>query len=146
MANGFSLEPYNLVFLPGGHDKGVRQVIDSSTVHDLLGAYFPRTKKPSDKSIAAICHGVLVLAETNLSDGKSALHDLLTTTLPATFERTAYWGTWAFLGDYYKTYGAGSDDCETMVFPSCLITSSRYHTYKNQGQKATGRSRDTIQV
>jgi len=115
MANGFSLEPYSLIFLPGGHDKGVRQVIDSSTVHDLLGAYFPQTKKPSSKSVAAICHGVLVLAETTLSNRKSALHDVLTTTLPATFERTAYWGTWAFLGDYYKTYGVGSDDCETMV-------------------------------
>jgi len=115
MANGFSLDPYNLIFLPGGHDKGVRQVIDSAIVHELLSTYFPQTKKPSNKSVAAICHGVLVLALTNLSNGKSALHDVSTTTLPATFERTAYWGTWIFLGDYYKTYGAGSDDCETMV-------------------------------
>jgi len=115
MASGFSLESYNLIFLPGGHEKGVRQVIDSRVVHKLLGAYFPTTKKPSNKSVAAICHGVLVLAETILSTGESALHDVSTTTLPATFERTAYWGTRLFLGDYYKTYGACSDDCETMV-------------------------------
>ncbi|TVY17345.1 Uncharacterized protein LARI1_G003465 [Lachnellula arida] len=66
----FSLQSYNLVFLPGGHEKGVRQLIDSPCV---------------------------------------------TTALPARFEQVAFWGTRAFLGDYYKTYGAGSENVEESV-------------------------------
>jgi len=114
-AAGFSFEPYNLLFLPGGHEKGVRQVIDSPIVQKLVAEYFPSTIKPSDKAVAAICHGVLAVSESTLENGKSALHDVSTTTLPAAFEATAYWGTKAFLGDYYKTYGAGSENVETSV-------------------------------
>jgi hypothetical protein len=36
---------YHLVFLPGGHDKGVRQVIDSPVVASALSSYFPLTNK-----------------------------------------------------------------------------------------------------
>src|SRR5882757_8368333 len=43
----FSLENYDLVFLPGGHEKGVRQIIDSPRIRELLSTYFPTTKKPS---------------------------------------------------------------------------------------------------
>lgn len=37
----FTLADYDLVFLPGSHDKGVRQIIDSERVHNLLADYFP---------------------------------------------------------------------------------------------------------
>jgi len=115
----FSLEPYNLVFLPGGHEKGVRQLIDSPIMAKHLGSYFPQIKKPSKKTVAAVCHGVLVLAMAKFLDGedkgKSVIHDCVTTTLPARFEQTAFWGTRLFLGDYYKTYGAGSEDVEVSV-------------------------------
>lgn len=111
----FSLENYDLLFFPGGHEKGVRQVIDSPVLHKLLAEYFPQTRKPSRKSVAAICHGVLALSESCYADGKSLLHDVTTTTLPASFEGVAYWGTRLFLGDYYKTYGAGSETVETSV-------------------------------
>lgn len=119
----FSFEPYNLLFFPGGHDKGVRQVIDSPIIHQHIASYFPTTVKPSSKAIAAICHGVLVVSETTLENGKSALHNVNTTTLPVAFERTAYWGTMAFLGDYYKTYGAGSENvAESASQPKlCLL-------------------------
>ena len=93
----------------------MRQVIDSSTVRKHVASYFPKTLKPSDKAVAAICHGVLVVSESTQEDGKSVLHNVETTTLLAAFEKTAYWGTRAFLGDYYKTYGAGSEDVETIV-------------------------------
>ncbi|TVY40351.1 Uncharacterized protein LCER1_G009277, partial [Lachnellula cervina] len=43
----FSLQSYNLIFLPGGHEKGVRQLIDSPAMHAHLAAYFPATRKPS---------------------------------------------------------------------------------------------------
>jgi putative intracellular protease/amidase len=111
----FILNAYNLVFLPGGHEKGVRQLIDSPIIHKHLASYFPATVKPSKKTIAAVCHGVMVLSETPLPDGKSVIHECVTTALPARFEQVAYWGTRAFLGDYYKTYGPGSDDVEESV-------------------------------
>jgi putative intracellular protease/amidase len=115
MSSDFSLGGYNLVFLPGGHDKGVRQLIDSSVMQKHVSSYFPSTIKPSSKTVAAVCHGVMVLSETKGSDGKSVIHECVTTALPACFEEVAFWGTRAFLGDYYKTYGAGSDDVEKSV-------------------------------
>lgn len=111
----FTLEPYNLIFLPGGHEKGVRQLIDSPIMHKHIASYFPATKKPSKKYVAAVCHGVMVLSETEGADGKSVLHECTTTALPARFEQVAFWGTRLFLGDYYKTYGVGSDDVEASV-------------------------------
>ncbi|KAF7561097.1 hypothetical protein G7046_g3054 [Stylonectria norvegica] len=117
---GFSLDPYAFVFLPGGHDKAVRQVLDSTTVQALLASYFPKTqRKDRVKGVGAICHGVLALANAKGSDGQSILRDCTTTTLPGRFEQVAYWGTRLFLGDYYKTYGAGSEDVEDAV-KKCL--------------------------
>jgi putative intracellular protease/amidase len=117
-APNFTLDAFDLVLLPGGHDKGVRQVIDSPTVHKLILDFFPQTRKPGKKAMAAICHGVMVLSESKNSMGESAIRECTTTTLPAGFERSIYWGTWAFLGDYYKTYGAGSDNTEDFVSSS----------------------------
>jgi len=111
----FTFDSYNLIFLPGGHEKSVRQLIDSPIIHKHLASYFPTTLKPSKRVVAAVCHGVMVLSETTGSNGKSIIHECVTTALPARFEQVAYWGTRAFLGDYYKTYGAGSDDVEISV-------------------------------
>jgi len=111
----FSLANFDLVFLPGGHEKGVRQIIDSPAVHQHLASYFPKTQKPSQKSLAAICHGVQVLATASLPDGKSVMHDAKTTALPAIMEQGIYHATKLFLGDYYKTYGAGTDSVEEIV-------------------------------
>ena len=183
----FSLEQYNLLFFPGGHDKGVRQVIDSPIVHRHIAAYFPQTLRANPangaidsdakatangsiksserfptaaKAVAAVCHGVMVLSEScydaspsslpspssptsppppvsppsspvnqppngnnsneytnDLLDkaGKSILWDVETTALPAFFEKVAFHGTRLFLGDYYKTYGAGSESVEQAV-------------------------------
>ena len=112
---GFTLEPYDLVFLPGGHEKGVVQVINSPITHRLMVDYFPKTRKPSRKNVAAICHGVMVLSESSLPNGKSVIHDATTTALPGLMEQSIFWITRAFLGDYYKTYGAGSDSVQTSV-------------------------------
>lgn len=111
----FTFDPYNLVFLPGGHDKGVRQLLDSPIIHKHLAEYFPKTLKPSTKTVAAICHGVMVLSETKNKEGKSVIHECVTTALPGRFEQLAFWGTRLFMGDYYKTYGPGSDDVEDFV-------------------------------
>jgi putative intracellular protease/amidase len=111
----FTLDGYDLVFLPGGHEKSVRQLIDSARVHDLLNDYFPKILKPSTKSVAAICHGVQVLAETKDKDGKSIICDVKTTALPHVMEEGIFNATRLFLGDYYKTYGAGTPSVQTIV-------------------------------
>lgn len=123
----FSLSSYNLIFLPGGHEKGVRQLIDSPIMAQHLASYFPQTVKPSKKNVAAVCHGVMSLAAAKLSEGenngKSILHECDTTALPGTFEGVAFWGTRLFLGDYYKTYGVGSDSVEIAVSAAVVLIS-----------------------
>ncbi|KAF2103994.1 class I glutamine amidotransferase-like protein [Rhizodiscina lignyota] len=114
-AEDFTLDDYDLVFLPGGHEKGVRQIIDSAKVHKLLESYFPKTKKPSNKSVAAICHGVQVLATASREDGKSVIHEAETTALLHNMEQGIFHATRLFLGDYYKTYGAGSPSVQKTV-------------------------------
>lgn len=116
-APGFSLDDFNLVLFPGGHEKGVRQLIDSPDVHRLVLDYFPKTRKPSNKAVGAICHGVMVLSTSKGDDGKSAIHECSTTTLPGAFESSIFWATRLFLGDYYKTYGAGSENTQDSVSP-----------------------------
>ena len=111
----FKLDAYDVLFFPGGHDKGVRQVIDSDVLRRMVAAYFPSTRKPSQKTVAAICHGVMPVAEARQPDGKSVLYDATTTALPGAFEASAHWATKLWLGDYYKTYGACSDSVETSV-------------------------------
>ncbi|MCJ1457619.1 hypothetical protein MMC28_007987 [Mycoblastus sanguinarius] len=124
---GFSLDSYDLVFLPGGHEKGVIQVINSPVVHRLLADYFPKTKKPSRKNVAAVCHGVMVLSESSLPSGKSVLYDVTTTALPGFMEQSIFWSTRAFLGDYYKTYGAGSESVQRSVEKRLNDPSKQYY-------------------
>jgi putative intracellular protease/amidase len=109
------LDQFDLVLFPGGHEKSVRQIIDSPIVHKHVSNYFPKTRKPGKKAVAAVCHGVMVLSESNDAGGKSVIYECATTALPAKFEQVAFWGTRAFLGDYYKTYGAGSENVEDSV-------------------------------
>lgn len=118
----FTLEAFDLVFLPGGHDKGVRQILDCPRAQELLVSYFPLTNRSLQqqpgsrpKVCAAVCHGVQLLAHSKSPDGKSVLHDVETTTLPDFFESSVYASTRLFLGDYYKTYGAGTDNVATIV-------------------------------
>ncbi|KIW65603.1 hypothetical protein PV04_07847 [Phialophora macrospora] len=115
----FSLRDYDCVVLPGGHDKKIRQIIDSERIHQLLAEYFPLTKKPARKCIAAICHGVQVLAASEYTvgdmEGKSVLADVRTTALQGFHEQFIYHATRLFLGDYYKTYGHGTPPVQEIV-------------------------------
>ncbi|CAI0654151.1 unnamed protein product [Colletotrichum noveboracense] len=114
-APDFSLDDFDVVHIPGGHDKDVRQLMDNSVVQKLFANYFPKTKKPGKKVVGAICHGPLVLCNAKGEDGNSVLYHCTTTALPACFESVAFHGTRLFLGDYYKTYGAGSENVETSM-------------------------------
>ncbi|KAN0073057.1 Class I glutamine amidotransferase-like protein [Elaphomyces granulatus] len=111
----FSLLGYDLLYFPGGHEKSVQQIIDSASLHKHVADYFSQTRKPSRKTVAAICHGVQVLSMATLPDGKSVLHDVTSTALPGAMESSIFWLTRPFLGDYYKTYGKGTDNVETAI-------------------------------
>nr|POE54949.1 uncharacterized protein c14c4.04 [Quercus suber] len=119
--SSFSLRDFDLVFLPGGHDKPVRQLLDNARLHSQLAEFFPLTKhNGTDKKVcAAICHGVQLLAHAKDADARSILHSVSTTALPGAFENAAYQGTRLWMGDYYKTYGAGSANVEDVV-KACL--------------------------
>ena len=116
-ADKFDILEYDLIFLPGGHDKGMQQYIESKKLHEQLVRYVGAMREAnSKKSMGAICHGVQVLAASEESgSGKSVIHDFETTALPGMMEQGIFWATRAFLGDYYKTFGAGTPSVEEIV-------------------------------
>jgi putative intracellular protease/amidase len=102
-----AVEPtaYDALFLAGGHAPGMRQYLGSSELQAKVLAFW-RTERP----VAAICHGVLVLARTRDEQGKSVLAEVRTTCLPKYMERSAYYLTVWKLGRYYRTYDAYVED------------------------------------
>lgn len=88
------------LLIPGGHAKGVKTLLDSPLAQNIVNDAF-RAKLP----MAAVCHGVLLLARTRNADtGNSWLHGRKVTALPAWMEYFAYYTTRFWLGDYYRTY------------------------------------------
>jgi putative intracellular protease/amidase len=97
---------YDGLLLPGGHAPGMRQYLGSTGLQRQIAAFWA-TGKP----VAAICHGVLVLARsTDPGTGRSVLADKRTTCLPKYMERSAYLATGWRLGRYYRTYPAYVED------------------------------------
>jgi putative intracellular protease/amidase len=93
-------EDFDALFLPGGHDKGVREYLESAVLQALVADFFT-AKKP----VGAICHGVVLAARsTNAETGKSVIHDYRTTALLKSQELSAYKLTRLWLKDYYLTY------------------------------------------
>ncbi|MCB9732222.1 MAG: DJ-1/PfpI family protein [Deltaproteobacteria bacterium] len=96
---------FDALLLPGGHAPGMRQYLGSELLQAKVAAFWA-TGKP----VAAICHGVLVLARAKGADGRSVLHGVETTCLPKYMERTAFFLTFWKLGRYYRTYPAYVED------------------------------------
>jgi len=93
-------QSFDALLLPGGHAKGMRPYLESEQLRGLVAELW-RLRRP----VAAICHGVLVLARTVAADsGRSLLFDRRTTCLPKYMERTAWLSTSWKVGDYYRTY------------------------------------------
>jgi len=91
---------YDAILLSGGHDKAVREYLESKILQQLIVAFF-KAKKP----VAAVCHGVVLAARSIDSDtGKSVLHNYKTTSLLKSQELLAYNLTRLWLKDYYLTY------------------------------------------
>jgi protease I len=91
--------------LPGGHDKPMREYLESPDVARVISGFFA-----ANKPVAAICHGVVAAARARGPDGRSVLHGKKTTALTNALELTAYTLTRAWLGDYYRTYPETVED------------------------------------
>ena len=103
-----AIEPkdFDALVLPGGHAPGMRQYLGSDVLQGKISAFWNL-----DRPVAAICHGVLVLARSiDPKTGKSVLAKSRTTCLPKYMERTAYFLTAWKLGKYYRTYPAYVED------------------------------------
>lgn len=91
---------FDAIFLPGGHDPGMREYLESKTLQNLIVEFFEQ-----DKPVAAICHGTLLVGRSVSSKtGKSVLWGRKTTGLTERQELIAYQLTRSYLGDYYRTY------------------------------------------
>ncbi len=88
------------VLLPGGHDKGVKEFLESKALQHLVADFFA-----AGKPAGAICHGVVLAARSiNPDTGQSVIHDRKTTSLLKSQELLAYNLTRLWLKDYYLTY------------------------------------------
>jgi putative intracellular protease/amidase len=93
---------FDALFLAGGHAPGMRQYLGSALLQEKVLAFWK-----TGRTVAAICHGVLVLARTkDPATGESVIAGSRTTCLPAYMERVAYYTTAWKLGRYYRTYPA----------------------------------------
>ncbi len=93
-------QDYDSIYLPGGHDKGVKEYLESTILQTVIPQFFLNNKK-----VGAICHGVILLARSkNPKTNKSVLYNYKTTSLLKSQELLAYTLTKLWLGNYYLTY------------------------------------------
>ncbi len=91
---------FDAIFLPGGHDKGVKEYLESKVLQNLVVDFF-KSKKP----VGAICHGVVLASRSiNPETKKSVIYNYKTTSLLKSQEMLAYKLTKRRLKDYYLTY------------------------------------------
>lgn len=97
---------YDALLVPGGHAQGMRTLLESRDAQACVVAAF-KARKP----VAAVCHGVLLLARSiDAEMGRSVLHGRKTTALTKTLELSAWNMTRLWLGDYYRTYPMTVED------------------------------------
>lgn len=90
---------FDALLLPGGHAQGMRQYLDSGLLQSFVGQ-FALLERP----IAAICHGVLLMARAKQPGSDlSVLNGRRTTCLPRYMEALAFGLTFWKLGRYYRT-------------------------------------------
>jgi len=95
-----SITNFDALYLPGGHDKGVKEYLESPILQQIAVSFF-NAKKP----VGAVCHGVVLLAKSiDAKTNKSVLYKYKTTALLKKQELMAYQMTKLWLKDYYLTY------------------------------------------
>ena len=93
-------ENFDAILLPGGHDKGVKEYLESEVLQHLIVDFFT-----AQKPVGAICHGVVLAARSiNPDTKKSVIHNYKTTSLLKSQEILAYQLTRLWLKNYYRTY------------------------------------------
>lgn len=91
---------YDALLLPGGHDKGVKEYLESTILQQLVVQFFRKQKQ-----VAAICHGVILAARSiDPNTKQSVIANYKTTSLLKSQEFLAYTMTKLWLHDYYLTY------------------------------------------
>jgi putative intracellular protease/amidase len=94
------VKDFDGLLLPGGHDKRVKEYLESKVIQDLVVSFFTAMKP-----VGAICHGVILPARSiNPETGKSVLYNYKTTALHNSQELLGYNLTRLWLGDYLLTY------------------------------------------
>lgn len=120
--NQVTAESFDGIILPGGHDKGIREYLESPVLRKKVETFFEQKKL-----IGAICHGTIVAARAiNKETKHSVLYNYQTTSLLNIQELGAYTITRLWLKDYYRTYSVTVED----EVKSVLKNSSQYHTGK----------------
>ncbi|XP_055337802.1 uncharacterized protein LOC129587885 [Paramacrobiotus metropolitanus] len=93
-------DDYVGIVIAGGHDKGMREYLESTTLQTNIVNFFH-----NNKPVGAICHGCLLVGRSrDPATGKSVLFGKKMTALTRRHELSAYNMTRLFLGDYYLTY------------------------------------------
>lgn len=88
------------LLLPGGHEKGVKTLLESEIAQKIAADAMTR-----GLPVGAICHGVVLLARAiDPSTGRSVLNGRRTTCLTKALELSGWQLTRLRLGDYYRTY------------------------------------------
>jgi len=96
---------FDALLLPGGHAPGMRQYLGSELLQQKVAAFWAL-----QRPVAAICHGVLVLARARDALGNSLLYTRNTTSLRKWQESSAWFLTAWKLGNYYRTYKQWVED------------------------------------
>ncbi len=105
---------FDAILLPGGHDKGVKEYLESKILQKLVVDFFN-----AKKTVGAICHGVVLAARSvNSENNKSIISNYKTTALLKSQELLAYNLTKLWLKDYYLTYPGNTveDEVKSVLF------------------------------
>lgn len=98
-------EDFDALILPGGHAPGMKVYLESTMLQARVVEFFEQ-RKP----VGAICHGTVLAARSRRPDGKSVLFGRKTTALIKQMEMSAWLLTFAWLGNYYRTYPQSVED------------------------------------
>ncbi len=108
-------EDFDGLLLPGGHDKGVKEYLESNVLQKLVVDFFNE-----NKPVAAVCHGVLIPARSiDPQTKQSVIYDYKCTGLLKRQELTAYHLTRLWLADYYLTYPETTTEDELLKSLAC---------------------------
>jgi putative intracellular protease/amidase len=143
---------FDAILLGGGHRaRGMRQYIESDKLQKSIADFFK-----AGKPVAAICHGVLLVARSKAASGRSVLHGYKTTALTWRQEKTA--SALAHVGrfwdrNYYRTYLERADQPKGYMSVQQEVTRALARpndfmdvptTDPDYRRKTSGISRDTL--